>query len=289
MLRQLSQRPLLVRRTQPYTFQCQSQLLSSSRIRPTPMVLRSQSQPLIAHQLSPLPSPVPLSSIATQALPFAPELGTYLVAEDLVLELPSSPQPHQALLSCLPFLCQPPPSSVLLILLDQQEAAVVMTEAMEAAMEEMEVETEMVILAVETEMVALAVAVLAVAVLAVLAVAVLAVAVLETEPTLSQLHLRLAAHSTLQSAHLLPLQASHPTPALLLLTQLALVSLFSDWLLPLPCKEMVPGAFIRTLHSVWESTLSTLSSCYHTSCSSHCRLHELSMPLAPCYSLILRL
>lgn len=210
MLRQLSQRPLLAKRTQPYTFRCQSQLLSPSRIRPTPMALRSQSQPLIAHQLSPLPSQVPLSSIATQVLPFAPELGTYSAAEDLVLELPSSPQPHQALLSCLPFLCQPPPSSVLLILLGQLEAAVV-------AMEEMEVETEMVALAV---------------------------AVLETEPTLSQLHLRLAAHPTLQSAHLLPLRASHPTLALLLPTQLALVSLFSDWLLPLPCKEMVAGAFI---------------------------------------------
>lgn len=216
MLRQLSQQLLLARRTQPYTFQCQSQLLSPSRIRPTPMVLRSQSQPLIAHQLSPLPSQVPLSSIATQVLLFAPELGTYSDAEDLVLELPSSPQPHQALLSCLPFLSQPP-SSTLLILLDQLEAAVVVMEAMEAAMEEMAVETEMVALAV---------------------------AVLETEPTLSQLHLRLAVYPTLQSAHLLPIQASQPTPALLLPTQPALVSLFLEWLLPLPCKEMVAGALI---------------------------------------------
>ena len=130
MLRQLSQRPLLVRQTQPYTFLCQSQLLSPSKIRPTPMVLRSQSQPLIAHRLSPLPSQVPLSSIATQVLPVAPELGTYSPAKDLVLDLPSSLQPHQALLSCLLFLCQPPPLSVLLILLDQPEAAVVAMEAM---------------------------------------------------------------------------------------------------------------------------------------------------------------
>ena len=125
------------------------------------MVPRSQSQPLIAHRLSPLPSQVPLSSIATQVLPFAPELGTYSAAKDLALNLPSSPQPHQALLSCLLFLCQPPPLSVLLILLDQPEAAVVATEAMEVAMEEMKVEMEMVAL----EVVALEVADLEVAAL----------------------------------------------------------------------------------------------------------------------------
>lgn len=115
------------------------------------------------------------------------------------------------------------------MLLDQPEAAAVAMEALEVAvvaMEAMEVATE----AMEAETVMAAPAV--------------AAAVLETEPTLSQLHLRLAAHLTLQSAHLPQLQASHPTPVLLLLMQLALVSLFSDWLLPLPCKEMIGGAFI---------------------------------------------